>query len=93
MNGGVVLVEKDQSFDLRTLGHLLKDRIVQDVFGEDMALYFQVVFSDKRGWNLRNRVAHGMMDPDEFNRQNAERVLHAFLCLGFVRQTNKEMSH
>lgn len=85
MNGGTVLTYKNGSFSLKTLDHLLCDTIVRDVFGEDMSLYFRVLFSDKRGWNLRNNVAHGITDVDDFNKLTSDRLLHSFLCLGLIR--------
>jgi hypothetical protein len=85
MNGGNVLVQKGDSFNLKTLDHLLNDEIVKDIFGEDITLYFRTLFTDKRGWNLRNNLAHGMMDAIDFNKQNTDRIIHAILILGMVR--------
>lgn len=85
INGGTVMVYKNEAFNLKTFDHLLNDQIVLDVFGEDLSLYFKVLFTDKRGWNLRNDVAHGMVESNHFNKQNADRVLHALLTLGMVR--------
>ena len=90
MNGGSILVERDGIFNLKTFDHLLGDEIIKEVFGEDMALYFRVLFTDKRGWNLRNSVAHGLLDTSHFNKQNTDRVLHALLCLGMIRLVDKE---
>ena len=50
-----------------------------------MRFYFRVLLTDKRGWNLRNNVAHGMSVMKDFDKQTADRLLHAFLCLGLVR--------
>ena len=86
MNGGNIMVQKNDIFNLKTFDHLLNDEIVTDVFGEDRAIYFRVLFTDNRGWNIRNDVAHGMLDSEHFfNKQNIDRILHAFLCLGMVR--------
>lgn len=86
MNGGSIMIQKGDAFNLKTFDHLLNDEIIIDVFGEDKSLYFRTLFTDKRGWNIRNNVAHGMFDTEQFqNKQNIDRILHAILCLGMVR--------
>jgi hypothetical protein len=30
-------------------------------------------------------VAHGLLEPGLFNQQTAERLMHAFFCLGMIR--------
>ncbi|ULT38543.1 DUF4209 domain-containing protein [Niabella defluvii] len=86
MNCGSIMIQKADAFNLKTFDHLLNDEIIIDVFGEDKSLYFRTLFTDKRGWNMRNNVAHGMLDTEQFhNKQNIDRILHAILCLGMVR--------
>ncbi len=90
MNGGNVMIEKNGYYNLKTFDHLLKDEIIKDVFGEDKAIYFRVLFTDNRGWNIRNDVAHGMLDNQHFlNKQNIDCILHAVLCLGMIRLQEK----
>lgn len=85
-NNGIVMVQKGDAYNLKTFDHLLSDDIVTNVFGEDRALFFKAIFTDRRGWNLRNQLAHGMMDYEHMtNKQNSDTILHAFLCLAFVR--------
>lgn len=88
MNGGSILVEKDGVFKLKTFEHILSDSIVKEVFGDDKVMYFKVLFTDNKGWNLRNDFAHGLLDIEHFNKQNVERIIHAVLCLGIVRLNN-----
>lgn len=85
MNGGNVLVYKNDAYNLKTFNHLLKGEITEEIFGTDVTLYFRVLFTDKRGWNLRNNLAHGMIAISHFNKQNSDRLIHAFLCIGLVR--------
>jgi hypothetical protein len=88
MNGGAILVyNKDGSFNLKILNHLLDDDIVKSTFGKDMHFYFKVLM-DKRGWNMRNKVAHGMAEANVFCKQDADRLVHAYLCLGLVQLKN-----
>jgi hypothetical protein len=85
MNGGAILVyNKDGSFNLKILNHLLDDDIVKNTFGKDMHFYFKVLM-DKRGWNIRNKVAHGMAEANIFCKQDADRLLHAYLCVALVQ--------
>lgn len=85
LNGGSVMIQKDEFYNLKTFDHVLTDPIVTDVFGEDMALYFRILFTDRRGWNIRHNIAHGMLDTPQFNKQNTDRILHALLSVGMVR--------
>src|SRR5690606_11276383 len=85
INGGNILTMKEDVFHLKTFDHLLHDEILKKAFGEDIAFYFRVLFTDPRGWNLRNQVAHGLIDPKLLNQNTAQRVLHALFCLGMIR--------
>lgn len=85
LNGGNILIAKNDIFNLKTFDQLLTDKIIYNLFGEDATLYFRTLFTDKRGRNLRNKVAHGIMEYSEFDKQNSDRIIHAFLCLGCVR--------
>jgi len=88
-SGGNILKPINGIFQLIPFGQVLKDDILVKVLGEDISIYFQVLFTDQRGWNLRNDVCHGMAKPSVFNHQTADRVLHAFLCLGLVQEKGK----
>jgi hypothetical protein len=60
-----------------------------DTLGEDFTNYFRILFTEQRGWNLRNDVCHGIANHGHFNYASADRVLHALLCLGFIRFEEK----
>ena len=45
----------------RGMGELLFDEEVTAMLGKDLTLHFRTVFSDPRGMNLRNLVAHGLL--------------------------------
>jgi hypothetical protein len=89
MNGGNILVFKNGSYQLKTFDHILNDPIVIDVLTEDVCLYYKIIFTDSRGWNLRNNLAHGLLNPNDIDEQVNEQVLHALLILGLVRLANK----
>ena len=89
MAGGNVLKQaRGGSFHLRTFDEILRDEIIIEALGEDFADYFRILFTDQRGWNVRNNVCHGLKEPSMFNSQIADRLLHALLCLGLI-QTKK----
>jgi hypothetical protein len=85
INGGNMLTYNDHTYPVKTFHAVLDDPIVQKAFGEDHVYYFKALFTDARGWNLRNQVAHGLLEPELFNEQTAQRLLHAFFCLGMIR--------
>lgn len=85
INGGNVLIIKDDGYNLITFDKVLKDTTLIDAVGEDIALYYRVLFTDKRGWNLRNNVAHGIHEASGFNKQTSDRLMHAILSLGMIR--------
>ncbi len=72
-------------FFYRTLDDLLRDERTIRALGEDMCLYFRILLTDPRGWNLRNEVCHGISELEQFNQIEADRIFHALLCLALVR--------
>lgn len=68
-----------------TLGKLLSLRHVQEAFGPDLILHWRALFTDARGLNLRNRIAHGLAADAECSRDVGDRVLHSILQLGQFR--------
>lgn len=83
--GGVVLKKnRGGGFQLKTFDDILRDEILKQVLGEDVQLYLRVLFTDPRGWNLRNDVCHGMSEIESFSFQSIERILHVLLILGTI---------
>jgi hypothetical protein len=75
-----VMVEK-------TLNDILESEpAVTKFFGEDFVFYLRMFLCDPRGQNVRNRMSHGLMEPDQFHRGISDRLLHVIWSLGFVRQ-------
>ena len=65
---------------------LREDRIIQ-ILGVDYVTYFKVLFTDKRGWNIRNNICHGIFPAEGFNYSVADRVFHSLLCLALIKPT------
>lgn len=86
MSGGNVLkAQKGGGFNLKTLDELLREKIIIDTLGEDFANYLRIVLTDQRGWNIRNLVCHGIIDPKMLTAQTSDRLIHIILCLGAIR--------
>lgn len=68
------------------MGDLLANKAVQDALGEDLLFHFRAVFSDPRGWNLRNRIAHGMVPFEGANYMTCNLTIHAVLVIGVLQQ-------
>ncbi len=82
----ILKLSRSGGFNYRTLDELLRDEHIIKVLEEDFSLYLRVLFTDPRGWNLRNNVCHGISHIETFNQNTADRVLHALLCLALVKK-------
>ncbi|HOI92041.1 MAG TPA: DUF4209 domain-containing protein [Candidatus Rifleibacterium sp.] len=87
-SGGVVMkFNKNHWIQVKTFDELLRDPILTKVFGEDCTLYFRVLYTDSRGWNIRNNVCHGLSPIESFSQQVADRIVHSLLYLGMIRKS------
>lgn len=57
--------KQDGSMELIPLEGLLGSEVLKDVFEERDLFLFRQTFT-KSGYNIRNKVAHGMMHPDDY---------------------------
>lgn len=85
MGGPIYRRNRYGGFHLRTLDDLLRDERCIQALGEDALLYFRVLLTDTRGWNIRNSVCHGLPSIETFNPQVADRIVHALLVLAQLR--------
>jgi len=88
--GGNVLKDarRGGGFQLKTFDEILRDPLLLEILGDDFATYFRILFTDQRGWNLRNSVFHGLANPGVFNNQTGHRLLHSLLCLGLIKKNS-----
>lgn len=77
-------------YDLRLLEELLRDEVTTDILGENFVFYLRILLTDRRGWNLRNSLCHGMLPAAEIGSAVADRVVHALLCLALVREKESD---
>lgn len=83
--GNVLKQARGGSFQLKSFDEILRDDIIYQSLGDDFASYFRTLFTDPRGWNLRNNVCHGLKEAEMFTPEIADRLLHSLLCLGMIR--------
>lgn len=76
--------ENKTGYTQRIMDDILRDEVVTETFGSDMAFYFRLLLTDQRGMNIRNNMCHGLVDPSFFNYVVADRLLHLFCCLTLV---------
>ncbi len=70
---------------LKTFDDLLHEEAVVKSLGENVVHYFRVLFTDQRGWNIRNDVCHGITPAAGFSPQLTDRIFHALLVLALLR--------
>lgn len=85
VGGDVLELLRSGGFDLKALDKLLRDASLVDTLGEDIRLYVRVVLTDKRGWNLRNNVCHGLLPSDQYSETISDRLMHITILLGKLR--------
>ena len=86
ISGGTVLKRgRGGGFHLITLDDLLRSEQVKQALGEDASLYFRVVLTDQRGWNIRNDICHGISLQHKCSQFVVERLIHILLVLGLLR--------
>ena len=72
--------------EARNMGDMLFGKDVQEALGPDLTVHLQAMYSDPRGWNLRNDFAHGLMSIEEMSQQTAQWVVHTILLFGLWRE-------
>jgi hypothetical protein len=89
---GIAIIKRGRNgaMQLKLLDELLRERQMEETLGRDASLYFRILLTDQRGWNLRNSVSHGLLPHEQFEQGMADRVLHVLLCLGLIREKPAE---
>jgi lysyl-tRNA synthetase class 1 len=68
------------------LGDILYAKETTEALGPDLTLYFQALYADPRGVNLRNDIAHGLIEAQRLGYALATRVVHTLLILGLWKE-------
>ena len=72
-----------------SLDGLLDSEEAKNSLKEDMQTYFKNLFTEHNGWNLRNRISHGLLQTSGFNSTVADRIVHAFGLLSLLEFKEK----
>ncbi len=81
---------RNGAMDLKNLGDTLSHVRIRKTLGEDRWRYLSAVYVDRRAINLRNNVAHGLLNDDAFNRPTADLVFHTLLLMSCFRKVEAE---
>lgn len=68
------------------MGDILYSEEVTQALGPDLTLYFLALYADPRGMNLRNRVAHGFINPELINGNLVRLLVHTLLVFGVWKE-------
>ena len=74
------------------LSRLLEASEIVEIFGEDIAFELKALFSETQGPNLRNNIAHGLLDDRNFRSADvvyAWWVIFAWIFRGYLLQTKQ----
>jgi hypothetical protein len=89
--GGITvsLDSESKSYREKELGTVLRDPLMAQFWKQsakrDIALYLRVVLTDQRALNVRNRICHGLCEPDWFTPQITDRLMHILMLLSLLR--------
>jgi hypothetical protein len=76
--------------DAKNMNDVLADPRVKEKLTENLWRYLAVVYADRRGLNIRNDMAHGLMPPAAFGRRMGDLVFHTVLALSLMRAPEKK---
>ena len=77
-----------------TFGALLNkvNETLPNLVPQELSKYIKRTLTDSTGWNLRNKIAHGMIRLDECNRRTVEVVLHLYLIFSLFQEISDSNS-
>lgn len=68
------------------MGDILYSESLKKILGIDLTFYFLAIYADPRGMNLRNRLAHGLIKPDQIGEHLAQLLIHTLLVFGIWKE-------
>lgn len=64
------------------LGDILYSTELTEALGPDLTIYFQALYADPRGYNLRNELAHGLLKAEAMDGSIVRWLIHTLLVFG-----------
>lgn len=83
--GRPVSKRTDDGNQPKNMNDVLHDPVVKDALDPKLWSFLKVLYSDHRGMNLRNLVAHGVAPAGAFNQVNAALVVQSVVFLALIR--------
>lgn len=74
--------------DVKSMGNALEDEALRNVLPENVWRYLTVLYVERRGINLRNDLAHGLVSYSAFTQALSDRVFHSVLVMSLIRRTD-----
>jgi len=91
--GGIIKPRSRQGgWEFETFGAFLRQEKVKQALPSEMLEYIRLVMTEQAGWNLRNRVAHGLIRVQDCTEPVALTVVHLFLLLTLFREQSQEQN-
>ena len=78
-----------------TMGEIIFNKDTVAAFGKggpNLALHFAALYADPRGMNLRNELAHGLLDWRAMHNGTVMWIVHSLLLLGLWRRPSPDPS-
>jgi len=72
--------------DVKNMNDVLDDGRVRGALTENVWTYLKVLYVERRGINLRNDLAHGLVPVEGFNQAIADQVFHSLVVLSLLRK-------
>jgi Domain of unknown function (DUF4209) len=85
MLGRPVSKSTDDGNQPKNMNDVLHDPVVKDALDPKLWSFLKVLYTDHRGMNLRNLVAHGVAPAGAFNQVNAALVVQSVVFLALIR--------
>ena len=73
-------INTDNTSEEKSLNQLLEEEKLKEMIGENDLFFLKFVLIDQ-GFNLRNKIAHSLMHPSEYNKTNANLLILALFRL------------
>ena len=90
--GRPVTKSTDDGQQPKNMNEVLHDAAVKETLESKLWSFLKVLYTDNRGMNLRNLVAHGVAPAGAFNRINAALVVQSLVFLCLIREEAIEVA-
>lgn len=80
LNISTTHINADNTSEEKSLNQLLEEETLKEMIGEDDLFFLKFILIDQ-GFNLRNKIAHSLMQPLEYNETNVNLLILALFRL------------